>query len=195
MCSGRSGLANVGVNIAGPGLRDDSFYYEEGFGFARAFSRLEPGSEWQATWRRMVSSTFLLATGDARRCPLAFPVHPDGGPVAGRQRSGKCPVPGGLRGETVGESRSPSRPNGGPSSRAGRFSDFDQFDLSGSDFTVGFARGRMRSGALGTVARAAALAGRVHLYPLPGAYESRGSAWLQGFAANWFLPFGSPVRR
>ena len=66
-----------------------------------------------------------------------------------------------------------------------------RFDMSGSDFTVGFARGRMRSGHWGLSFlrqrwQDAAICGNAECY------ESTGSAWLQGFAANWFLPFGSP---
>ena len=66
-----------------------------------------------------------------------------------------------------------------------------RLDMSGSDFTVGFARGRMRSGHWGLSLlrqrwQSAAICGDVECY------EWTGSAWLQGFAANWFLPFGSP---
>lgn len=66
-----------------------------------------------------------------------------------------------------------------------------RLDMSGSDFTVGFARGRMRSGHWGLSLlrqrwKNAAICGDAECY------ESTGSAWLQGFAANWFLPFGSP---
>ena len=69
--------------------------------------------------------------------------------------------------------------------------DVDRFDLSGSDYTIGFARGRMRSGHWGlSLLRqrwqdAAICTGFA-------CYEATGSAWLQGFAANWFVPFGSP---
>lgn len=63
--------------------------------------------------------------------------------------------------------------------------------MSGSDFTIGFARGRMRSRHWGLSFlrqrwKDAALCNDSECF------ESTGSAWLQGFAANWFLPFGSP---
>ena len=74
---------------------------------------------------------------------------------------------------------------------AGVLFEVDRFELSGSDYTFGFARGRMRSGHWGlSLLRqrwqdAAICKGGV-------CYEATGSAWLQGFAANWFVPFGSP---
>ena len=66
-----------------------------------------------------------------------------------------------------------------------------RLDMSGSDFTVGFARGRMRSGHWGLSLlrqrwKDAAICNDSECF------ESTGSAWLQGFAANWFLPFGPP---
>ncbi|MCY4637011.1 MAG: hypothetical protein OXG04_21365 [Acidobacteria bacterium] len=66
-----------------------------------------------------------------------------------------------------------------------------RLDMSGSDFTVGFARGRMRSGHWGLSLlrqrwKDAAICNDSECF------ESAGSAWLQGFAANWFLPFGAP---
>ena len=66
-----------------------------------------------------------------------------------------------------------------------------RLDISGSDFTVGFARGRMRSGHWGL----SLLRQRWQAAEICGdseCFESTGSAWLQGFAANWFVPFGSP---
>ena len=74
---------------------------------------------------------------------------------------------------------------------AGDLLNLQRLDMSGSDFTVGFARGRMRSGHWGLSLlrqrwKDAAICGDSECY------ESTGSAWLQGFAANWFLPFGSP---
>ena len=75
--------------------------------------------------------------------------------------------------------------------QGGKILDFDRFDLSGSDFTVGFARGRMRSGHWGlSIVRQRWQ--EASICTASGCYESQGSAWLQGFAANWFLPFGSP---
>lgn len=66
-----------------------------------------------------------------------------------------------------------------------------RLDISGSDFTVGFARGRMRSGHWGLSFlrqrwKDAAICNDSECF------EWTGSAWLQGFAANWFVPFGSP---
>ena len=69
--------------------------------------------------------------------------------------------------------------------------ELSRLDMSGSDLTVGFARGRMRSGHWdclscandGTMRRSATI---------PSASSRPALAWLQGFAANWFLPFGSP---
>jgi hypothetical protein len=66
-----------------------------------------------------------------------------------------------------------------------------RLDIAGSDFTVGFARGRMRSGHWGLSLlrqrwKDAAICNDSECF------ESTGSAWLQGFAANWFVPFGSP---
>ena len=75
--------------------------------------------------------------------------------------------------------------------QGGKILDFDKFDLSGSDFTVGFARGRMRSGHWG-VSLVRQRWKEASICTASGCYESQGSAWLQGFAANWFLPFGSP---
>ncbi len=69
--------------------------------------------------------------------------------------------------------------------------DLAKFDLSGSDYTIGFARGRMRSGHWGL----SLLRQRwqeLAVCTESECYEAAGSAWLQGFAANWFLPFGSP---
>ncbi len=66
-----------------------------------------------------------------------------------------------------------------------------RLDISGSDFTVGFARGRLRSGHWGL----SLLRQRWQEAAIctdSECFESTGSAWLQGFAANWFLPFGSP---
>ena len=68
---------------------------------------------------------------------------------------------------------------------------FERFDLSGSDFTVGFARGRMRSGHWG-VSLLRQRWQEAAICANSGCYDSQGSVWLQGFAANWFLPFGSP---
>lgn len=73
---------------------------------------------------------------------------------------------------------------------AGLF-EFEDFSMAGSDYSIGFARGRMGSGHWGlsflrqrwqetTVCTASEC------------YEANRSAWLQGFAANWFLPFGAP---
>ena len=65
------------------------------------------------------------------------------------------------------------------------------FDLSGSDYAIGFARGRMRSGHWGLSflrqrwKDAAACTDSE-------CFQARDSAWLQGFSANWFVPFGSP---
>jgi hypothetical protein len=68
---------------------------------------------------------------------------------------------------------------------------FDRFDLSGSDFTVGFARGRMRSGHWGLSLLRQRWQEAV-ICTNAECYEANGSLWLQGFAANWFVPFGSP---
>ncbi len=67
----------------------------------------------------------------------------------------------------------------------------DKFDLSGSDYTIGFARGRMRSGHRG-LSFLRQRWGNGAICGDSECYESTGSAWLQGVAANWFLPFGSP---
>ena len=68
---------------------------------------------------------------------------------------------------------------------------FEKFDLSGSDFTVGFARGRMRSGHWGLSFlrqewREVSVCGDL------GCYGATGSVRLRGVTANWFVPFGSP---
>ena len=75
--------------------------------------------------------------------------------------------------------------------QGGKILDFDRFDLSGSDFMVGFARGRMRSGHWG-VSLLRQRWQEASICTASGCFESQDSAWLQGFAANWFLPFGSP---
>ena len=68
---------------------------------------------------------------------------------------------------------------------------FEKFDLSGSDFTVGFARGRMRSGHWGLSFlrqewREVSVCGDLECY------GATGSVRLRGVTANWFVPFGSP---
>ena len=66
----------------------------------------------------------------------------------------------------------------------------ERLDLSGSDFMIGFARGRMRSGHwgvsfLGQEWRDAWVCGNT------GCYGAAGSLQLRGLAANWFVPVGS----
>ena len=68
---------------------------------------------------------------------------------------------------------------------------FEKFDLSGSDFAVGFARGRMRSGHWGLSFlrqewREVSVCGDLECY------GATGSVRLRGVTANWFVPFGSP---
>lgn len=65
------------------------------------------------------------------------------------------------------------------------------FDLSGSDFTVGFARGRMRSGHWG-VSFLRQEWREVSVCIERECYGATGSVQLRGIAANWFVPFGSP---
>ena len=67
----------------------------------------------------------------------------------------------------------------------------DKFDLSGSDFTVGFARGRMRSGHWG-VSFLRQEWREVSVCIELECYGATGSVQLRGIAANWFVPFGSP---
>lgn len=67
----------------------------------------------------------------------------------------------------------------------------DRFDLSGSDFTVGFARGRMRSGHWG-VSYLRQQWREVSVCIERECYGAAGSVRLRGIAANWFVPFGSP---
>ena len=93
---------------------------------------------------------------------------------------------------------------------------FEKFDLSGSDFTVGFARGRMRSGHWGLSfvrqewREVSVCGGRMRSghwglsfvrqewreVSVCGDLEcyggASGSVQLRGVAANWFVPFGSP---
>ena len=66
----------------------------------------------------------------------------------------------------------------------------EEFDISGSDFTIGFARGRMSSGHWGVSLvrqrwQEMAICTKTECY-------GAGSTRLQGIAGNWFLPFGSP---
>ncbi len=73
----------------------------------------------------------------------------------------------------------------------GKLFELERFDMSGADYAIGFARGRMRSGHWGL----SLLRQRweeVAVCTASECFESTGSAWLQGFAANWFVPFGSP---
>ena len=67
----------------------------------------------------------------------------------------------------------------------------DRFDLSGSDFTVGFARGRMQSGHWG-VSFLRQEWREVSVCIERECYGATGSVRLRGIAANWFVPFGSP---
>lgn len=67
----------------------------------------------------------------------------------------------------------------------------ERLDLSGSDFMIGFARGRMRSGHWGVSFlrqewRDAWVCENI------GCYGATGSLQLRGIAANWFVPVGSP---
>ena len=75
--------------------------------------------------------------------------------------------------------------------QAGKLLEFESFNMSGSDFAVGFARGRMRSGHWG-LSLVRQRWQDVAICNESECFESNGSAWLQGFAANWFVPFGSP---
>ena len=68
---------------------------------------------------------------------------------------------------------------------------FEKFDLSGSDFTIGFARGRMRSGHWG-VSFLRQEWREVSVCTELECYGATGSVRLRGVAANWFVPFGSP---
>ena len=67
----------------------------------------------------------------------------------------------------------------------------DALDITGSDFTFGFARGRMRSGHWG-VSFLRQRWQEAHICGDGACAGSRGSAWLQGLNVNWFRPFGSP---
>ena len=75
--------------------------------------------------------------------------------------------------------------------QAGKLLEFESLNMSGSDYTVGFARGRMRSGHWG-LSLVRQRWQDVAVCTDSECFESNGSAWLQGFAANWFVPFGSP---
>ena len=75
--------------------------------------------------------------------------------------------------------------------QAGKLLEFESLNMSGSDYTVGFARGRMRSGHWG-LSLVRQRWQDVAICTDSECFESNGSAWLQGFAANWFVPFGSP---
>ncbi len=68
---------------------------------------------------------------------------------------------------------------------------FERFDLSGSDFMVGFARGRMGSGHWG-VSFLRQEWREVSVCADLECYGATGSVQLRGIAANWFVPFGSP---
>ena len=67
----------------------------------------------------------------------------------------------------------------------------EKFDLSGSDFSVGFARGRTRSGHWG-VSFLRQEWREVSVCAVLECFGATGSVQLRGIAANWFVPFGSP---
>ena len=68
---------------------------------------------------------------------------------------------------------------------------FDEFDLTGSDWTIGFTRGRMRSGHWG-LSLVRQRWKEASICNGSECYEAAGSVGLRGFVANWFLPFGTP---
>ena len=69
----------------------------------------------------------------------------------------------------------------------------DDVSLAGSEYSVGFARGRMSGGHWGlSLVRERVKKGAVCFPQEPPCYEPTGSTRLQGLAFNWFLPFGSP---
>ena len=65
-------------------------------------------------------------------------------------------------------------------------------DMSGSEFTIGFARGRMSAGHWGlSLVRQRVEAGSVCFADEPECLDPA-NAGLQGLEFSWFLPFGSP---
>lgn len=75
--------------------------------------------------------------------------------------------------------------------QGGKILELESIGMSGSDFAVGFARGRMRSGHWGLSLMRQRWQ-EAAICTASECYDAGGSGWLQGFAANWFLPFGSP---
>ena len=67
----------------------------------------------------------------------------------------------------------------------------EEFDISGSDYAIGFARGRMSSGHWG-VSLVRQRWQEMTICTNAECYESTPTTRLQGIAGNWFLPFGSP---
>ena len=65
-------------------------------------------------------------------------------------------------------------------------------DMSGSEYTIGFARGRMSGGHWGlSLVRQQVKAGSVCFAEEPECLDAA-NAGLQGLEFNWFAPFGSP---
>ena len=69
----------------------------------------------------------------------------------------------------------------------------DEVDLRGSEFSVGFARGRMSGGHWGlSFVQDQFKEGSVCFPDKPSCVEATGSARLRGFMVDWFQPFGGP---
>ena len=75
--------------------------------------------------------------------------------------------------------------------QGGKILGFERFDMSGSDYAVGFARGRTRAGHWG-LSLIRQRWKEAAICTASECFDAGGSGRLQGFAANWFLPFGSP---
>ena len=69
----------------------------------------------------------------------------------------------------------------------------DELELRGSEFSVGFARGRMSGGHWGlSLVQQQFKEGSVCFPDEPSCIEATGSARLRGFMFDWFQPFGGP---
>lgn len=76
--------------------------------------------------------------------------------------------------------------------RLGPLIQADAVSLQGSEYTVGFARGRMSGGHWGlSLVRQRLQDGAICVPDQPECIQVTDAARLQGFAFNWFLPFGS----
>ena len=74
----------------------------------------------------------------------------------------------------------------------GRFISASSVDMSGSEYTIGFARGRMSGGHWGlSLVRQRVRSGTVCFADEPDCIDPT-DASLQGLEFNWFVPFGSP---